>query len=257
MTTDQTHQIVRFTPITLTVETLQIIAKQTNNANIAALYLMYTEITTWQNTNRIRATNTFMMKRLNWGKDKFMPAKKALVELGLITPTIKKDNTNKIIEHYVLVNHITNTIAPAEPEGGKSLLVGKQPTSTINLQESTINSKTSIAEKSGSPKEKTKVDIELLSLVNKHTGRNFRVLPRGYKKTLQTFSLGEIEHALSVLVKDNWHSDKLKELSIDYFLRITTIDRFISTYKPDLEQIKKQKQEEEERILEEFRNGTN
>lgn len=68
---------------------------------------------------------------------------------------------------------------------------------------------------------------ELLSLVNKVTGRNFRTLPeKGSKKTLDLFTFGEIEAALTALKSDSWHAPKLKELSIDYFIRSTTIDKF-------------------------------
>lgn len=69
-------------------------------------------------------------------------------------------------------------------------------------------------------------ESQLLSLVNKITGRDFRTLPRGAKKTLGLFSLKEIEAALTALAHDPWHKPKLKELSSDYFLRATTIDRF-------------------------------
>lgn len=72
------------------------------------------------------------------------------------------------------------------------------------------------------------VELEksLLVLVNKITGRDFRTLPRGSKKTLDSFSLVEIEVALTALAADPWHRPKLKELSSDYFLRASTIDRF-------------------------------
>lgn len=69
---------------------------------------------------------------------------------------------------------------------------------------------------------------QLLAIVNKVTGRSFRTLPeRGVKKTLDSFSLVEIESALAALAADDWHAPKLKELSIDYFIRSTTIDKFL------------------------------
>jgi hypothetical protein len=67
----------------------------------------------------------------------------------------------------------------------------------------------------------------LLILVNEVTGRSFRTLPeRGVKKTLDAFTLDEIRAALTALAADSWHKPKLKELSIDYFIRSTTIDKF-------------------------------
>lgn len=78
------------------------------------------------------------------------------------------------------------------------------------------------------------VDLEknLLALVNKVLNREFRVLPeRGVKKTLDAFSLVEIELALTALARDDWHREKLKELKLDYFIRSTTIDKFLAIAK--------------------------
>lgn len=81
---------------------------------------------------------------------------------------------------------------------------------------------------------KTSADAQiqqLLSLVNRVTQREFRTLPRGSKKTLNLFSLAEIETALRALAVDDWHEPKLKELSSDYLLRATTIDKFLGVAK--------------------------
>lgn len=80
----------------------------------------------------------------------------------------------------------------------------------------------------------TYVELEknLLALVNKVLGREFRVLPeRGVKKTLDAFSLVEIEMALTALARDDWHREKIKELKLDYFIRSTTIDKFLAIAK--------------------------
>lgn len=72
-------------------------------------------------------------------------------------------------------------------------------------------------------------EASLLLLVNEVTGRQFRTLPaRGVKKTLDAFSLPEIRTALTALTQDGWHSPKMKEFSIDYFIRSTTIDKFLA-----------------------------
>lgn len=77
-----------------------------------------------------------------------------------------------------------------------------------------------------------KLNEDLLILVNKVLGREFRVLPeRGVKKTLDNFSLEEIEMALTALARDDWHREKLKELKLDYFIRSTTIDKFLAIAK--------------------------
>jgi hypothetical protein len=69
-------------------------------------------------------------------------------------------------------------------------------------------------------------DVELLKTINQVIGRDFRTLPRGYKKTLELFSLEEIKAALTNLSNDEWHSPRLKTLKLDYLIRATTIDKF-------------------------------
>jgi len=72
----------------------------------------------------------------------------------------------------------------------------------------------------------------LLSLVNAVTGRSFRTLPeRGVKKTLDAFTLEEIDSALRGLAADPWHRTRMKEFKIDYLIRATTIDKFLDSSK--------------------------
>ena len=77
----------------------------------------------------------------------------------------------------------------------------------------------------------SKVNKNLLDLLNEKTKRNFRILPRGYKETLKKFSLEEIGKALDILVEDDWHSKKINELKSDYLLRASTIDNMLSKRK--------------------------
>ncbi len=106
---------------------------------------------------------------------------------------------------------------------------------------------------------KSYVELEknLLVLVNEVTGRNFRTLPeRGVKKTLDAFSLVEIESALRALVKDDWHSEKIKEFKIDYLIRSTTIDKFLGQAPKPVDKSRLEADiAEEERRAEEFRRG--
>lgn len=85
-----------------------------------------------------------------------------------------------------------------------------------------------------------KLEKELLALVNNTLGREFRVLPeRGVKKTLDAFSLVEIELALTALARDDWHREKIKELKMEYFIRSTTIDKFLAIAKKKNMTVKK------------------
>lgn len=69
---------------------------------------------------------------------------------------------------------------------------------------------------------------KLLSILSARTKRSFRVLPTGSKKLLATFSLEEIDKALSRMAEEPWHKQRLGELSSDYMLRASTIDKFLN-----------------------------
>lgn len=71
-------------------------------------------------------------------------------------------------------------------------------------------------------------ESELLTTLNDATGRKFRVLPRGWKKTAQAFTLEEIKTALLALKEDSWHAARIDSLSSSYLLKAETIDRFIA-----------------------------
>lgn len=77
------------------------------------------------------------------------------------------------------------------------------------------------------------VEKELLKIINQVIGREFRTLPRGFKKTLDLFSLEEIKKSLTNMSADAWHAQRLKTLSSDYLLRATTIDKFLASKPPD------------------------
>ncbi len=69
---------------------------------------------------------------------------------------------------------------------------------------------------------------ELLAILNRETGRNFRVLPStGMAKLMKSFTPDEISMALHALCRDGWHAGKIKELSSEYLLRATTIDKWL------------------------------
>jgi|GEM_PF-6655343 len=87
-------------------------------------------------------------------------------------------------------------------------------------------SKTLIRIKNKELRNNTYSEAELLKVINQTLKREFRVLPRGCKKTLDLFTLQEIEIALTNLAADAWHGPKIKQLKLDYLLRPTTIDKF-------------------------------
>lgn len=213
-----------FRPVTITFETLDRLCKEDKSADLIALYMSYVAITQWQNTTSIKATTDFMSTRLKWDRHKLIATKKKLEQLGLIEAKTTKDRLGKVTGHYIRVMYVitSETQNGQIPQGGETHSVEMAHTSTINEQESADNLQ-SFAKKR----------VDLLSLVNKITGRNFRTLPeRGVKKTLDAFSMAEIESALRALAADDWHRERLSEFKIDYLIRSTTIDKFLGKATP-------------------------
>ncbi len=72
------------------------------------------------------------------------------------------------------------------------------------------------------------INIGLLNVLNEVKGRSFKVLPKSSNETLKSFTVEEIEKALIKMVRDPWHAPKVSELSSEYMLRVSTIDKFHS-----------------------------
>lgn len=220
-----------FTPLTITVETLQMLAKQEKYADLLALYMAYVEISTWQETQSIKATADFMMKRLNWGKSRFYQAKLALVKLGLIIDRQNKEQkSGKMMGHYILVRHIVNH-PTSFPEGGFDGRVGLETTSTTNLQESTTNQNKSAGMRASKMIKTSSGEItieEFLSriivLVNKKekvTAERVTLL----RARLKDYTAVEVWKAAQAFSKSQWHRDN-GQMSIDNLLRPSKFGRW-------------------------------
>lgn len=101
-----TSSVASFTPITVTAETLGVLAKEDNYAELLCLYMAYVEITSWQHKTSIKATRDFMAQRLRWRPDKVSRVKKKLIELGLVRDLVKKSEEGKVLGHYILVQYV-------------------------------------------------------------------------------------------------------------------------------------------------------
>lgn len=82
---------------------------ETGVSDALALYVAYYEIAEWQDTYRVYATSGFMMKRLNWGRDRFAKAKNTLLELEIIKDYNPKDpKTGVSTGWYVEISHLVD-----------------------------------------------------------------------------------------------------------------------------------------------------
>lgn len=188
-----------FTPVTVTAETLGVLAKQDNYASVLALYMAYVEISAWQDTRSIKATREFMAKRLRWRPDKVSRIKKKLIELDLVRDVIKKNKQGRVVGHYVLVRHITsdNHLLSIGATGFEEQMANGA-TSTNRLKESTNNlNKVQLVEVFEELK-------KILSTSGLYTLTNQR--QSHLKQRLLEFSPEQLYTAARNLAKDPWNN---------------------------------------------------
>lgn len=86
------------------------------------LYLFYTYTSCWQGNVRPKATDTYCMKGLKWGKEKFYKAKKMLTEARYIETIHTRDSFGKMVGSYIKLHfqvvHSPQNQRVVKPEGG-------------------------------------------------------------------------------------------------------------------------------------------
>lgn len=69
---------------------------------------------------------------------------------------------------------------------------------------------------------------DLLDVLNEVCERSFRAVPKSAHATAKSFTADEVRTALTKLVKDEWHQERIGGLNAEYLLRATTIDKFLT-----------------------------
>ncbi len=90
--------------IILTTKTVEFLLSK--NPDSLALYMFYIKNAKIQKTNSIFNVESFGMKGLSWGRDRYRSAKKVLVEEKFIEDIIKKNDSGKITGHYLKINYL-------------------------------------------------------------------------------------------------------------------------------------------------------
>jgi DNA-binding MarR family transcriptional regulator len=144
---------------------------------------------------------------------------------GYIRRVFSQDNSNHRVKIEALVSFRKATSIGTPPTSSRTPPHVQPDAQVKALSKSSVESSNKLTNNSTLQKE------ELLAVLNKLTGRSFRVLPHGSAKTLQAFTIDEICLALTMLKQDPWHKPKLKDLKPDYLLRSTTIDRFLNKFR--------------------------
>lgn len=93
--------------------------------NAFMLYNFYAVTASLQLTSQIKATDTFCMNGLGWGKDRFYKAKAILTKEGLIETIQKRDAQGKMEKVYILVHYLKTTPSVSrslgDPDSGEQV----------------------------------------------------------------------------------------------------------------------------------------
>lgn len=128
-----------FKPVTITSETIDRLRRENNFSDLLALYVAYADVAQWQETTKVRATNTFMTKRMGWGRDKLSDRRSTLVGMGLIED-IQGNKNGKFTKNYVKVHYVVGSSNSSSDRTPENADTAKTDTSAYNSNLSPINS---------------------------------------------------------------------------------------------------------------------
>lgn len=83
--------------------------KSETPADSIALYTFYYYTAKWQGTNKPKCTTAYVAKSLKWSESRVRKAKKQLSDIGLVEDITSKDESGKIIGHFVKVNYFSSS----------------------------------------------------------------------------------------------------------------------------------------------------
>ena len=110
------------------------------------LYHFYCYCAAWQLTNKVRATDSFAMKGLHWGRDRFRNAKNLLLKEKLIEPVKRRNKNGKIVGHYVYIHFLNGfTTGGQNPHSGFGHRVENGTTNAYDKKISALDKKDSVA----------------------------------------------------------------------------------------------------------------
>lgn len=90
--------------IVLTTKTVEFLLSGCPDSLV--LYIFYMKNAKIQETNSIWNTNTFGMKGLGWGVDRYNKAKKFLIDNGFIDEVKRRNDKGQIEGHYLKINYL-------------------------------------------------------------------------------------------------------------------------------------------------------
>lgn len=191
--------------IITTATTSKRILSQENGGDAFALYHFYAYTATRQKTNNVKATDTFCMKGLGWGKTRFYRAKKTLQDLDLIE-SIARYIDGKIQGHYVLIKYLQGNFYSTDFKRVGFQESGKRETNTnkenINTNKENINACRQAEEV-----------LEIFNRIQGREGSNKLTSTRSIEKNLtywlEIYTIQDIENAVKASQSHHFWKDVL------------------------------------------------
>lgn len=134
---------------------IDVFLKEENGLDLIGLYTFYYYTAKWQKTNQIKATDTYVRKGLNIGKDRLKKAKDRLLELGLIAIITTRSRAGGIEGWYIKLNYLwknetvktylSENLLEAKPTCGKTE-TNALSTNNINALSTNIKKKVEVTQ---------------------------------------------------------------------------------------------------------------
>jgi len=90
--------------IILTTKTVEFLLSK--NPDSLSLYMFYIKNAKIQKTNSIFNVESFGMKGLGWGRDRYRSAKRILIDEKFIEDLVRRNDQGKILGHYLKINYL-------------------------------------------------------------------------------------------------------------------------------------------------------
>lgn len=87
-------------------QTIDLFLKEKNFSDIIAVYTFYYYTAKWQKTNKVKATDGYVMKGIHMGAVSFKRAKQFLLDNGLITQITTRNKKGEVTGWYIKLNYI-------------------------------------------------------------------------------------------------------------------------------------------------------
>jgi len=193
-----------------------------NGGDCMLLYFRYLIQSRIQTTANTYSTDSFMIKAMGWGKDRFANAKKVLIDTGFIEPIIRRAEYWTILSHFIRVKFDIGFVEQSYPEPPLPRewvepATGKRETNTIEEKINTIEEKeNTLVVKIETIKKRPKISSKSVDVVLSTIKESL------YKSDYSYSSIKERMWASNLLRNNEWKK-LVEESGWDWVLLVSNI----------------------------------